>query len=380
MNRSVLQETSTQKPALALARLAEPHGYRLEGDNAHLHARFAVLDHIADERTWALQLWACPNQPSSPSDLAGQIVAEVALPAMSEVADETEHVDMSAFLRPPAGRAEHWMALVLASGKPGQFNEIHDLAVYPRRQRFVQPAMRGTISYRIEGTRVHISAEHIENPREAGNRSGSLALELWALAEPYAGGAFQGVPLAGVAIGSLSGQAESPTTTFELPFSPPPTGKWHFVMMLREWTTAGYVTRDFINFNTPFLYRTAELTMAPKDQSPISAKSLAAKPPEPTPPAETASLHEAVRQPSAPKAASDSAKNVPVQTKAAAAAPQPVSVNRAAEAELSNVEGLSPQLARAIIRKRPFSSLEELRRVRGITAKLVSRLAGRLGL
>src|ERR1035438_6132548 len=107
--------------------------------------------------------------------------------------------------------------------------------------------MRGTVGYRLDGNRVHLSVEHIENPRDAANCSGTLALELWALAAPYAGGSFQGRHLAGVAIGALSGQNESTSTSFELPFSSPPAGEWHFVLMLREWTAAGYVTRDFTN-------------------------------------------------------------------------------------------------------------------------------------
>jgi hypothetical protein len=223
-----------------------------------------VLDHAADQRSWALQLWACPAAPASAGDLAGQIVAEVALPPMSEIADEIEHLDMSAFAAPPAGGAEHFMVLVLAARVEGRFDEIHDIAVYPRRQQFLQPRMRGSVGYQIEGNGVRLSVERIENPREAANCSGTLALELWALAAPYAGGAFQGAHLAGVSIGSLSGQAESGTTSFDLPFFSPPAGDWHFVLMLREWTPAGYVTRDFTNFSAPVNYPSPCLSTPPK--------------------------------------------------------------------------------------------------------------------
>ena len=159
MNQTVLQQTPTHNATVSLAALSKPHGYRFDGDEVHLQARFTVLDPGANQRTWALQLWACPSAPASARDLTGQIVAEVALPPMSEVADETEHVDMSAFAWPPTGSAEHFMALVLAAGRPGQFDEVHDVAVYPRPQRFLQPRMRGTVGYRSSTSRI------LETPR-----------------------------------------------------------------------------------------------------------------------------------------------------------------------------------------------------------------------
>jgi len=389
MNESAVQQTPRASAAGALARLAEPHGYRFDGDSAHLHARFSVLNRAADERQWALQLWACPTVPTSAKDLRGQIVAEIALPRMSEVADETEHVDMSAFARPPAGGADYWMALVLASGKPSQFDEVHDIAVYPRRQSFVQPAMRGTVGYGIQGNRVHISIERIENPREATNQSGTLAVELWALAEPYTGGTFQGVPLAGVAIGALSGQTESARRLFELAFSPPPVGAWHFVLMLREWTAAGYVTRDFTNFNSPVIYAPASVQTPPERgallsdiQVPIK-ETAPGKPEPPTLQAEPLKTSLDIRSTTVKPAATKPERPAATATapeKVAAKTPGSVSVNTAAEDELAGVDGLSPKLARAIIRRRPFASLDELKRVKGITATLLSKIANRLGL
>src|SRR5271155_3269934 len=113
--------TAFQTAGIQLARLSGPHGYRFDGDTVHLHAMFALLDPAAHERSWALQLWACPSAPFSASDLAGHVVAEVALPPMGELADESEHFEVRAFAWPPAGAGEHFMVLVLASGRPGQF-------------------------------------------------------------------------------------------------------------------------------------------------------------------------------------------------------------------------------------------------------------------
>jgi len=373
-----------------MARLSEPHGYRFDGDRVHLRARFTVLDPAANQRAWALQLWACPSAPASASDLAGQMLAEVALPPMSEVADETEHLDVSAFACPPAGGAEHFLVLVLAAGRPGQFDEVHDVAAYALPQRFLQPRMRGTVGYRIEGNRVHLSVEHIENPRDAANRSGTLALELWALAAPYAGGAFQGTHLAGAVLAPLSGQAEPISSSIELPLSSPPPGEWHFVLMLREWTAAGYVTRDFTNFATPVFYAPPPAAMPPKLEAPIAPTAPPVEPAMPTktvpaPSLKDVAVNSANKEVLAPiklLGSKDKEKVAiaPAPAKVAAGAVLSVSVNKAAESELAAVDGLSPKLARAIISKRPLASLDDLKRVKGISAKLLARIRSSLKL
>src|SRR5580693_2000341 len=169
MKSSFLENMSVQTPSVRLARLPGPHGYRFDGDTVHLNAMFALLDPAAHERSWALQLWACPCAPVSAQDLAGHIVAEVALPPIGELADEIEHFEVSAFARPPAGGGELVMVLVLAAGRPGQFNNVHDFAVFSNRQQFIQPRLSGNVGYRIDGARVRISVERVENPRAATN-------------------------------------------------------------------------------------------------------------------------------------------------------------------------------------------------------------------
>jgi competence ComEA-like helix-hairpin-helix protein len=307
-------------------------------------------------------------------NLAGELVAVVALPPMREAADETEHLEMTSFATPPAGSADHFMALVLAAGTPGNYHEVHDLACFPNPERFLQPRMRGTVSYRVEGERVHLSAERIENPRDAANCSGTLALELWALAAPYQGGTFQGVPIAGVVIGTLMGQTESTATSFELPFSRPPAGEWHFVMMLREWTAAGYVTRDFTNFNLPVVYASAPSPTPPANTLvSVEVAKVSQTPPRNSAPAVAAAGDSrATREPAAAKAA-----QIPSRV---AYANEPVSINAAAAQELAKLDGITPKLAQAIIRKRPFASVDELRKVRGITLKLLTRIRTRLRL
>jgi len=335
-----LENTSVQTPAAQLARLSEPHGYRLDGDTVHLQARFTVLNPAAHERAWALQLWACPAAPASAGDLAGHIVAEVSLPPMSEIADEIEHFDVSAVAWTPAGTGEHVMVLVLASGRAGQFNHIHDLTVYPRTQQFIQPRMSGTIGYQLDGSRVQISVGRVENPRAAGNCSGTLSLEFWALSEPFTGGRFQGHHLAGVEIGSVNGGNELVLQPIDLAFTPPPAGNWQIVLMLREWTATGFVTRDFTNFATPFI------------SAPVGEKALA---------------------PVARKRVS------PAKARAKASV-KSVSVNTASIEELAAVKGLSTKLAEGIVKQRPFASLDDLRRVKGLSAKTLAKVRAGLKL
>jgi hypothetical protein len=342
-----------------MARLSGPHGYRFEGDTVHLNAMFALLDSAAHQRSWALQLWACSSAPASSRDLAGHMVAEVLLPPMAELADEIEHFDVSATAWPPAGGGEHVMVLVLACGRPGRFNEIYDFAVYPRRERFIQPRISGNVGYRIDGARAQISVGRVENPRAAANRSGTLSLELWALSAPFAGGRFQGHHLAGVEIGSVNGQGELLLQPIDLAFTPPPPGDWQIVLMLREWTAAGFVTRDFTNFAMRYVaapvVATAPACVAGKPVVPMAEK------------------------PAPPVVATAPAPALPGSA-AASASVKCVSVNTARVEDLAAVQGLSTKLAEGIVRQRPFATLDDLRRVKGLGAGILAKIRSSLKL
>ncbi|MGO8697271.1 MAG: ComEA family DNA-binding protein [Limisphaerales bacterium] len=364
------ENTSVQSPALQLARLSGPHGYRFDGDTVHLNARFMLLNPAAHDRSWALQLWACPSAPASASDLAGHLVAEASLPPMGEIADDTEHIDISAPAWPPAGTGEHVMVLVLAAGRPDQFNDIHDLAFYSRSQSFIQPRMTGTVGYRVEGARVQISFGRIENPHAVSNRSGTLSLELWALPAPFAGGRFQGHHLAGVEIGFVNGGSELLLQPIDLAFTPPTAGKWHIVLMLREWTAAGFVTRDFTNFAVPFV---SEAVVEKPVSVPAPQKSPIPIVEKPVLPAAARTATPEVKKPIAPVLPSPALAPVKDSVKC-------VSVNSARPEELAAVKGLSLKLAEGIVKKRPFTSLEELRQVKGLGASLLAKIRSNLKL
>ena len=251
MNQHPIDQFPTRVAGSALALLGASHGYRFEADTVHLNAMFTVVAPTAHDRAWALQLWACPTAPTTGAEITGQLVAQAALPPIGEVADEVHSFrnQHGGFSRLPVMASTSW-SWRSSLGHGREFGEVHDLCAYSQRERFLQPLLGGTASYRIDGDRVEIAAEKIENRRGADNLSGTLALELWALLSRYHGGAFQGAPLAGVAFDPLPGQWEYQPRTFNLPFTPPPAGTWNLVLMLREWTAAGHVTRDFVNFRS----------------------------------------------------------------------------------------------------------------------------------
>ena len=340
MKNSVQNKTNNHLGRTQLASLGDRHGYRFDGDVVCLNAMFRVHNAEAHQLAWALQLWACPVGPRCINEVAGQLVAEIPLPPIGEVADENEGFEVTGFANPPAGRAEHVMVLVLAAGQSGPYSDVQDFAVYPRAEVFPQPSLAGGASYRIQGDRVVLEVERIENPRNAANRSGTLALELWALPGEYRGGNFQGSPLAGVAFDALSGQCGYCRSAFELPFIPPPAGSWNLVLMLREWTTAGFITRDFVNFAEAYTVAVPGIPPATK------AKSIA----------------------------------TPKGTPAANKLEGLVSVNSASKAELESVKGLPTKVVDGIVSKRPFKSLEELTKVKGMGEKMLARLRSKLRL
>jgi hypothetical protein len=79
--------------------------------------------------------------------------------------------------------------------------------------------------YTIENDRIVITIAEIANRRDPGDLSGTLAIELWALAQPYAGGAFTGTPLCGTSIGELRGRHVLTNCRYDLIFQAPPAGK-----------------------------------------------------------------------------------------------------------------------------------------------------------
>lgn len=357
MNSLSIPYPPTRPAGDQLASLGARHGYRFDADTVHLHAMFAVHTPAAHDRAWTLQLWACPAAPASGAEVRGHLVAQTALPPIGELADDTHAFEVSTFAQPPAGWAEYVMVMALTAD-----GEIHDRCAYPHREGFFAPSLSGVASYRIAGDRVELAVDRIENPRSADNLSGTLALALWALPTRYEGGDFQGVPLSGVAFDTLPGQWEYLPLAFDLPFTAPPAGRWQLVVKLREWTAAAYVTRDYVNFDAPYI-----------QPAPVAAPVVAPAPAPLVEPAPVAAP--APKAPAAKATVTRSAAPARGVDLASALKSGGVSVNAASLEDLAQVKGLTRKVAEAVIKGRPYRSLDDLIHVKGMGPKLLSKIA-----
>lgn len=380
------------------ARFGTSFGYRLEGDQVELNALLESFDTAGATGEMSLQLWAC--------DASGQLERAIKV-AECPANPSTGAWGWSTAL-PPAGRDAHTMVMALAAP-----DGVHDLAWLPAPQHFIQPRLDGVVGYHLDGNEVDLSVAAIENPRTAGNLSGSLSLELWALAAPYTGGAFSGMQVASVALGQLAGEQRLNDQHWRVPATLPAVGQWHLVLMLREWTANGFVTRDYATFaqsyvvaapiapaaETPATATTAPArtakTAAPAE--PATAKAAtpagpatvkAAAPTEPAATKATEVVAPAPTQKTAAKKATPETAPAPIKTSAAAKPATPaesgdtaaVSINRAELDALAGVKGISRSAARAIIAARPFAAIDDLTAVKGIGKKTLARIRAALKL
>lgn len=354
--------------ATSAAHIEPCHGYAFDGDLVRLYAQIAVDAAPAANAEWAVQLWACAA-PFAGGELHGTKIAEV---RAAVAADAPAWLDVTTTALPPAGAGEHAMVLVLAGGDDGCFAAIHDYANYPRAERFVLPRLGGTVGYTIDGAGVTLEVGSVANPRPADNLSGSLALELWALAAPYAGGdAFVGSKLAGVDLGTLAGGCALDGLTFALSCAERPAGVWYPVLMLREWTAAGWITRDYTAFPQPVQFP-LPAAAEPAAEAPVAAAPVVEAPVAEAAPAAGAA---SVETPAPVAEVTKPAKG----KKAKAAAPLlPVSVNTATVTALADVKGISKTVAAAIVAARPYASLNDLLRAKGVGAKLLDKVRAQL--
>ncbi|MBS1138995.1 MAG: hypothetical protein H6R13_448 [Proteobacteria bacterium] len=335
----------------ALACIGETHGYCFDGDSVQINAELIFSDAaLGAASQWALQLWSSvsgfPDQ-----QLAGVKVAELAVyPAAG-------YQSLAATLAamPPAGTDEQNMALALVCWGYNGLPTVVDLAVYPVAESFVQPKLSGNVTCALADGMATLAIDAIENPRAEDNLSGTLALEVWALDEPYAGGSWQGIPVASMVLGVLGGGNKLTDCNFVVPAAAP-EGPGVLTLMLREWGPTGYVTRDYCNLS---LEAPAKTKAKPK----AAAKKAAAKEEAPKAKAKTkAEPKPAVKETKAPG------------KEAKAPVTKTVAVNTANETALLAVKGLSATLVKAIIAGRPYASLDDLAKVKGVGPKLLAKV------
>lgn len=343
--------TASDSPAAAFG---GSFGYAFDGDQVDLNAEVLLHDPATPV---SLQLWACPR-PYEGVAQPGVRIAEV--PVGDAHGAGFLYVNATVAAIPPAGISDHAMLLVLA----GPDGTPLDYANFPHRETFLLPRLGGELGYRMDGDRLFLSAGVIANPRRAGNVSGSLRLELWALAESYDGGAFNGYSLGAADVGQVFGESNLVGCQYEAPLSLPPEGTWQLVLMLREWIGQAYLTRDYTNFPSAvsFPLQAVEQEVEPA----ISLASARTGSEEPA--------HASVQQCNTPeprKAAKRASAAKAVKTLPAPALP---SVNTADLIDLQGIKGLPKAVAAAIVAKRPFAGLDELIEVKGVGPKLLEKL------
>lgn len=348
----------------ALASIGETHGYCFDGDSVQINAELSFSDAaLGAASQWALQLWSSvsgfPDQ-----QLAGVKVAELAVyPAAGY-----QSLAATVAAMPPAGTDEQEMALALVFWGANGLPSVADLAVYPVAESFVQPKLAGNVTCALADGMATLTVDAIENPRAEDNLSGTLALEVWALDAPYAGGSWQGIPVASMVLGVLGGGQQLTDCHFVVPAAAP-EGPGVLTLMLREWSTGGYVTRDYCNLS---LETPAKTKAKPK----AAAKKAAAK--------EEAPKAKAEPKPVTKESKAPAKESKPVAKKTTKTAKAPVAkgiaVNSASEAELLAIKGLSATVAKAIIAARPYASLNDLGKVKGVGPKLLTKLRDELAL
>ena len=234
----------------------------------------------------------------------------------------------------------------------------------------VAPVLVGNCAYAITADRVQISLDQILNPRDVNDISGTLAIELWALPQAYQGDEFTGVALASTEIGSVFGQHSLNQCEYDLVFTAPPQGSWNVTLMLREWTSVGYITRDFLNFPVPYEVASVE-EVAPEVVATIEVATAEVAAPEVVETTEAvASDVVVVAAPVKKAAAPKKAKS----KKAAATPASKLDWNTASEAEIAALKGVSSKLAAAIVAARPFTGLDQVLAVKGMGKKLLDKL------
>lgn len=354
-----------------MTRIGDNHGYRFAGDFVHLNAEVSFSDaDLTAGANWALQLWA--SEAGFFDGLCGVKLAEQAVwPVAGGVLVNAECAAML-----PAGTADQALALALVSFAADGQAELRDLAVYPVRERFFQPLLEGNVSCALADGMAELNIDAIGNPRAADNLSGTLSLEVWALDAPYAGGSWVGTPVATVILGTLAGGEQWSACHYSVPAALPLAGA-ALTVMLREWTPAGYVTRDYRNIAAVAPLLAPAPVAAPVAADPVAkAKSAGKK----VAVAEVAkeTVAEADKPAKSGKVAKPGKAAKAAKKAAAKSEARAVSVNTASEAELAAVKGLPPSVARAIVAARPFASLEDVCKAKGMGPKMLAKLRDQL--
>ncbi len=219
--------------------------------------------------------------------------------------------------------------------------------------------LEGTPSIAMGFGRVQLDMPAIMNNRAEGNISGTLRIELWDLDAPYSGGDFNGEPLAGFTVGTLTSGYCYPACEYDLINLTFSNQAERPVVMLREWNGASYDTVAFCEIAD----RTEKVAAPVKKAAPVARTE--------TPKTEQPKAKATPK--TAPKAKAE-AKSVAKKSAKKKGSIELISINDASVADVAELKGVSEKLAAAIVAGRPYTSPNELLRVKGMGVKLLTRI------
>ncbi|MCE1181254.1 MAG: helix-hairpin-helix domain-containing protein [Rhodocyclales bacterium] len=359
------------KMSNANIRFGNTAAYRLTGDLVQMDAELCnIPPYGAEDAQLSLQLWA------NAADHTAIKLAESPLQALWPDNAGFASISLQTAALPPAGHESYQIAMQLVA-QTYDGSQVLDQVSFQNQQIFVQPQIEGEVSSQRAGDTLTVTVERVTNPRSDDNQSGTLALEIWALPENYRGGAFAGTQLAHQELAPLAGQNSCDKLQIQLQDAALAANEQQLVLMLREWTNLGYLTRD---------YRALLIAEAPAQASAEVAVEVA----EQAAPAVAEAEAEVVAEERAPVVA-EVAATVEIAPASQSTAKTPaspadkhddklVSINHASAAELAKVKGLNQRLAESIIAGRPWAKLEALVAVKGIGEKTLARLRKHLQL
>jgi len=208
--------------------------------------------------------------------------------------------------------------------------------------------LQGNCGYDLQNNRISMNVGEIVSRRQPGNISGTLSLELWALPQPYQGGYFDGFALAGASIGQVHGQQSAQNLNVQADFQEAPEGTWYLSLMLREWDGSAYITQDAINFAAPYVVKPKSIAVRGDQDNVI-----------------TVNFGDGKRSPAQVSEPSP-AENASTVTGA--------SINQVTLDELASLKGVPRKTAESIIAARPFSTFEDVSKVKGVGPKFLKLL------
>lgn len=105
--------------------------------------------------------------------------------------------------------------------------------------------LSGTNSWSISGSSFTLYIGRIAN--YGSGTSGSLRIRAWASRTRYTGGALNGYVLGSYSLGTLSGGYSFANFSRTVSYSRPPAGTYWTVLTVEEYTSSGWVIRDYEN-------------------------------------------------------------------------------------------------------------------------------------